>query len=238
MSQHDSVAIRRPRTDERPLWDLIVATFGGEALLVAHHLKLFPLLAQQPRTLSEVCEALKIVPRPATALLTLCVAAGLLHVHDGCYSLTPLAEEYLLDSSPTSFGGFLDMVIAVDSSGGYSFESVKKAVLTNSPQLFGGGDVFKSLEEQADLTRGFTRAMHGHSMGAALVWPEVVDLAAHRLLLDIGGGSGAHCIGVTLRWPHLQAIVYDLAPVCEVAEEFIAHHGLQGRIRPQAGDMW
>jgi hypothetical protein len=33
-------------------------------------------------------------------------------------------------------------------------------------------------------------------------------------------------------------MVLDFAPVCEVAAEFIAHYGLQGRIRTHVGDMW
>jgi len=202
VAQQNSVTIQKPRADERPLWDLLEAAIGTYGLLVAHNLKLFPFLAEQPRTLQEVCDALKIVSRPADALLTLCVSAGLLRVQDGRYSLTSLAEDYLLEGSSTYFGGFLDLLIAIDSSGGLSVEAFKKAVLTNSPQT------------------------------------EVLDLSAYQLLLDIGGGSGAHCIGATLRWPNLQAVVYDLAPVCEVAEEYIARYGLQGRVRTQAGDMW
>jgi hypothetical protein len=111
------------------------AAIGTYGLLVAHNLKLFPYLAEQPRTLQEVCDALKIVRRPADALLTLCVSAGLLRVQDGRYSLTSLAEDYLLEGSSTSFGGFLDLFIAIDSSGGLSVEAFKKAVLTNSPQI-------------------------------------------------------------------------------------------------------
>ena len=40
------------------------------------------------------------------------------------------------------------------------------------------------------------------------------------------------------RWPHLQAIVFDIAPVCEVADEFIAQHALQDKIATRVGDMW
>jgi protein-L-isoaspartate O-methyltransferase len=75
-------------------------------------------------------------------------------------------------------------------------------------------------------------------MGPALAWPEVVDLSQHKRMLDIGGGSGAHCIGATLRWLHLHALVFDMAPVCEVAEEFISRYGLQNRIRTHVGDLW
>lgn len=236
MSQHDAVTIRKPRTDGRPLWDMDFTLLAGPAILVAHDLKLFSLLSEQPRTLSEVCAALQIAARPAEALLTVCAASGLVHVQDGRYSLTPTAEDYLLESSPTYFGGFLDFLIANHSM--YSFASVKKAVLTNAPQVYRGEEMFKTHEEQADLARAFTRAMHGASMGPALAWPEIVNLSGHRVMLDIGGGSGAHCIGATLRWPSLQAIVFDIAPVCEVAREFATRHGLQSRIRTQVGDLW
>jgi hypothetical protein len=160
----------------------------------------------------------------------------LAQVQDGHYFLTPVAEEYLLESSPTYFGGILDMWIA--NAAMSSFASVKKAVLTNSPQVYGGEAWVKSHEEQAALARTFTRAMHGRSMGPALTWPEHLDLSGHRVMLDVGGGSGAHCIGATLRWPTLQAILLDIAPVCEVAQEFIARHGLQSRIRTQVNDIW
>ncbi len=237
MNQHPSEAkIRRPRVDDRLLLDLCFGTLGLPALLVAHELKLFPLLAEKPRTQSEICEALSIAPRPVEAILAVCTSRDLLEVHEGRYSLTPFAEDYLLESSSTYAGGFLDLWSSQYSV--FSFESLKKAVLTNSPQVYGGKDWAKSHEEQAALARVFTRGMHGHSMAPALAWPEAVDLSPHRLLLDIGGGSGAHSIGAALRWPNLKGLVFDLAPVCQVAEEFIAHAGLQSRIETKVGDVW
>jgi hypothetical protein len=161
---------------------------------------------------------------------------GFFQLQNGLYSLTPLSEDYLLETSPTYFGGYLDLLIATYSV--CSLESLEKAVLTNAPQAYGSEDVYKSHEEQASLARTFTRGRHGSSIGSALAWPEAVDLSKHRVMLDIGGGSGAHAIGATRRWANLQAIVFDLAPVCEVAEEFIAHHGLRDRIRTQGGDVW
>jgi hypothetical protein len=80
--------------------------------------------------------------------------------------------------------------------------------------------------------------MHSRGLGPALAWPDAVDLSGHRLLLDIGGGSGAHAIGATLRWPQLQAVVLDLGPVCEVAAEFVAASKVQDRVGTHVGDMW
>ncbi len=236
MSEKTMPAIQRPRVDDRPIWDILSGIFAYPAVLVSHDLKLFSLLAEKPRTLSEVCDALGIASRPAEALLTVNSSLGLVLVENDRYSLTPLAEDYLLESSPVSFSGFLDLHIASYST--YSVESIKKMVLTNSPQAYGGEDYVKTHEEQADLARTFTLGMHGHSMAPALAWPESVDLQGIRLMLDIGGGSGAHSIGAAQRWPDLQATVLDLVPVCEVAEEIIEHYGLQDRIRTQVFDYW
>ena len=48
--------------------DVLFGISGYAAVLVAHDLKLYPLLAAQPRTLPEVCDALHIAPRAAEAL--------------------------------------------------------------------------------------------------------------------------------------------------------------------------
>jgi len=77
MSQHDSVAIRKPRTDDRPLWNVVLGLYGYPAVLVAHKLKLFPLLAEKPHTLQEVCDVLHIARRPAEALLSVCASLEL-----------------------------------------------------------------------------------------------------------------------------------------------------------------
>lgn len=237
MEQHQSIEIRQPRTDDRVLWDICEGTLAYQAVLVAHDLKLFSILAERSRTLAEVCEALKIVRRPAEALLTVCTALRLVQLEEGCYSLTPVAEDYLVESSPTYFGGLLDFAM-IQNRNLYSFDSLKQAVLTNRAQVYGGEELFKSHEEQAALARSFTHFMHSHSIAPALAWPDTVDLTNHRVMLDVGGGSGAHAIGALRKWPDLRAIVFDLPPVCEVANEYIRRYSLQTRIGTHTGDMW
>jgi protein-L-isoaspartate O-methyltransferase len=224
MSQRNVAEVPKPRTDDRPLWDLIAAARGYTALLVAHDLKLFDCLSDGPRRLEDICGALGVAAHPAEALLIALQALGLVRSQDGRYALTPLAEEALLERSPTYFGWYLDREIANEAV--FSFASLREAVRTDSP-----------LQQRGDRAM-FARAMHSMSMGAALAWPEAIDLSGHRVLLDIGGGSGAHSIGAALRWPHLQVVLFDKDPeVLRVAEEFIARYGVQGRIRAQIGDM-
>jgi cyclopropane fatty-acyl-phospholipid synthase-like methyltransferase len=228
--------MQKPRTDDRSLWDIHLGTLANYGVLVAHNLKLFSLLDDRPQTLTEVATQLQIHSRPAAALLTLSASVGLVQLKEGHYSLTPLAEDYFLERSPTYFGGFLDMVIAQDRV--FSFDHVKKAVLTNSSQVYDSQKLFQSHEEQFALAKAFTQGMHGHSMAAALNWQNAIDLSSHKLLLDIGGGSGAHAIGAALHWSSLAAIVFDLPPVCEVAQKFITEHGVENQVTTQPGDMW
>lgn len=160
--------------------------------------------------------------------MSVSTALVLLEERDGRYSLTSVAEDYLLEGNATYFGGYFHMMI--QNYAMYSFESLKRAVLTDIPEFYGGADVFASHPNRADRARTYTRAMHGVSMGAALAWPEKVDLSRHRVMLDIGGGSGAHAIGAAQQWAKLQVIVFDLAPVCGLSDEFILRHGLHDRI--------
>jgi hypothetical protein len=236
MSKFASAGVGRPRGDDRPLWDIILGVYGYQAVLLAHELGLFPLLAGGHRSIEEIAAALNIVRRPAQALLQACLAVGLVREKEGRYHLTPVAEEYLLEESPVYFGGFLDYTLAHRSV--LSYDSLKKAVLTNTSQVYGGEELYTSHQESVDRARAFTRMMHSHSMAAALVWPEKIDLSGRPTMLDIGGGSGAHSIGAALRWPELGAIILDLPSVCEAARDYLARYGVQDRVRTHPGDMW
>lgn len=237
MTQDKTPSIQVPQADDRPLWDVIFAIYGYPALLLAHRLKIFPLLAENARTLPEICDALSIKRRPAEAILTTATALGFLSLNEDRYFLTPVTEAYLLETSPNYFGFFWDMMI--DNSQVSSIAGLEKAVLTDSPQAYGGGDIFKSHEEQIELLRRFTAGMHSISITSALVWPTIMDFSGHRVMLDIGGGSGAHSIGAALRLPNLQqALVLDFSQVCKVAEEYIAQYNLQGRVKTHEGNIW
>ena len=225
-----------PKTDDTKLIQALDAMVGSFALLVSHELKLFPALSQGARTVAEVARALGIAERPAEALLSAAAAQGFVDCTGGSYSLTSVAEDYLLPGSPTYYGGMLDLRRATMSL--YNFDALKQAVLSNAPQAYGGGDAFASHAASASRAETFTRAMHSRSIAAALAWPRSLDLSRHHAMLDVAGGSGAHSIGATLAWPQLRATVLDIAPVCAIAREYASGSGLSARIDTQVGDMW
>jgi hypothetical protein len=223
--------------DDRLVMDVSNGLFAYAAILVAHRLKLFPLLADGPRTLPEVCAALSIKPRPAQAILSAAAAHGFVRFGEGNFALTPVGEAHLIETSPTYFGYFWDLLID-RADFNLSYGNVERAVLTDMQQADQGKHVFQTLAEQAELARAFTRGMHSCSVGPASGWPKAIDLAGSMRMLDVGGGSGAHTISALTQWPDLRGVVFDLPPVCDVAAEFIARDGLQDRIETRAGDMW
>jgi O-methyltransferase domain/Dimerisation domain len=236
MSSQLTPARSKPKTDDRPIWDLIFSFWAIPSVLVAHDLKLFTLLGERPRTLKEVCASLGAPERSTRVLLQTNVNFGLIAERHGRYKLTRVAAEYLDERSPINLGGYLNFLVA--NHGLWSVASLKKAVLTNSPQAGGGKDFFSDPEMQKAFARVFTKAMYAHSIGSALVWPDKVDLSKHRRLLDIGGGSGAQTVGALLRWRKLTGIVLDTPPVIAEAPQYVDPYNLGDRIMLHAADMF
>ncbi|WP_339137985.1 MAG: methyltransferase [Candidatus Electrothrix sp. GW3-4] len=229
--------IQKPCVDDSPLLNVLYGLAGAQALFVAHNMNLFKLLSKKPLSIVEICEEYNIAPRAAQAMLSMLVSQNFIGLtKEKRYTLTDISKDYLLEESPTYFGSILDRGWQLSEV--YSFESFKKALMTNRAQVYGGEDLFETNEKKAEFAKGFTKSMHCKSMGPASAWPSIVDLTDNICMLDVGGGSGAHSIGAVLSWPRLQAIVYDRAVVCDVAKEFINKFRLQDKIRTYAGDMW
>jgi hypothetical protein len=86
--------------------------------------------------------------------------------------------------------------------------------------------------------RDFTLAMHSVSIAPSMVWPRKIDLAKNRVMLDVGGGSGAHSIGAVSVRPKLRSIVLDQPPICAIANEMAQKYGVADRISTQSADFF
>ena len=62
--------------------------------------------------------------------------AGVSAESQGHYTLTPVSEASLVPSSPTFFGGRLDMMIANQNQPIGFLDPLKKAVCTNASQIY------------------------------------------------------------------------------------------------------
>ena len=221
-----------PITDVREISRIAYGFMGSKALFSALNFDLFGRLAGGTKTLEKLVEETGIAGNRLRTILVALTAVGLV-VRDGdSYRNAPASERYLVRGAPAYFGDYyrfqidrqiypallhLDSGIAGDTAH-LAFDSL--AGLTGDP-------------EEADA---FTRAQHAGSMGPALMLAKRLDLGGARLLLDVGGGSGAFSIALCQRDPKLRATVLDFPNVLAVAERFVKEAKLQDRIAYVHGD--
>jgi ubiquinone/menaquinone biosynthesis C-methylase UbiE len=228
--------LQKPEVESKPLWNIVCGMVAFPAVVVAYDLKVFELLKDKSLEIEEISNQLNLEKRPAEAMLAVNVSLGLLDFKNKKYTLTMLSKNYLIESSPINLCGVMSILSTTPHAS--SIDSLKEAIISDRAQIYDGEDVFKSHEEEFEKAKSFTRAMHSISMAPAFYWPDLVDLSENKYFLDIAGGSGAHSIGVLNRWKNLNATVFDMEPVCEVAKEFIDQYQLSDRMSVHTGDIW
>lgn len=221
-----------PITDVREISRIAYGFMGSKALFAALNLDLFGRLAGGKKTFETLVEETGVAPNRLRTMLVALTGVGLV-VRDGDgYRNAPASERYLVRGAPAYFGDYyrfqidrqiypallhLDSGIAGDTAH-LAFDSL--AGLTGDP-------------EEAEA---FTRAQHAGSMGPALMLAKKLNLGGAKVLLDVGGGSGAFSIALCQRNPELRATVLDFPNVIAVAERFVTEAKLQDRIAYLRGD--
>lgn len=197
----------------------------------------FTRLAAQPADHAAICRALGTAARPTDVMLTLFVASRFIQRDSaGCFSVTALAREHLVSSSPVFLGPY--------------YASLKErpvvqdfiAILrTDRPANWGSYKTEKTwteamLTEQFATT--FTAAMdcRGFTLGPALA--KKVPVAGRSRLLDIAGGSGVYACTLVAHHPHLTATLFERPPVDGIARTMIRKRGYSDRVAVIAGDMF
>ena len=103
--------LTQPETDPTSIYRYRDGLYAVDMLTTALcHLDLFSRLAEQPSDLTSICRALDLRERPADVMLTLLTAMGLLENNGGPFSLTLLAREHLIQSSPWFIGPYFASV--------------------------------------------------------------------------------------------------------------------------------
>lgn len=225
-----------PALDDRAVGEIATGLLLSPAALVAHEVGVFDALGSAEQTPEQLAIALSMPPRSIRSLLIACASLGFVSSQQGVYRLTRVAEIYLLRSSPMSWCGYLDFLIANHRC--FSYPAVRDALMTGTPQLHAGSSTYEITRRRPAAAEAFVRMTHSVSLGPAAAWPDRIDLTNRRSLLDIAGGSGAHSIAAVDRWAQLRACVLELPSVTRVATEIVRARGLQDRVSILAGDMW
>lgn len=211
-------------------------SLGTDVFLVAHNIGLFTFINNTQKSFEEIAEHFHFSNRATHILLSVCIDLGFIEVNNLYYQLTVYAKEYLIASSPYYYGSVLDLVI--ENRKVRTFDSIKQALFSNCAQVHDGNDLFSINECELEQGEQFTKAMHQKSVGAAQKWPEHLDISHYHHFLDIGGATGTHTFSVCAKWSHLQATIFDLPSVCQLAQKAVNHSEFTQHIHVVSGDMW
>lgn len=224
------------QSSKNVIFDIMYGHFNSLILRAAHELNLFEIL-KKGMTKEAIIKELNASPRGIQTVLSMCTSLGLIELQsNGKYILTDLSRAYLVKDSPYYMGPVLKMQNVIYEA---SLESFMKAIIEGKPQIGDKGqDVFENNQKNLERIKFFTHFMNSKSAPYSDVWPLLLDLSQYKCLLDIGGGSGIHALNAVKRFMNLQAVVFELEPVCHVANEYIKSHNLESKVRTQAGNMW
>lgn len=218
--------------DRESLFELIHLALGywrAQVLFTAHGLNVFDKLSDgeiAPEELALQCgSSVEYTER----LLSACVALGLLKKENGRYSNLRIADSFLVEERPQYMGHWINLM----SDWYQPWGRLPEAIRTGKPVE----DPFEHLGGRSDYTRDFILAMHDYANGPGRDMVRHVDLTDRKRLLDMGGGPGTYSILLAQNYPQLNAVVFDLPPVIEIAREVISgYDGIRNRVTTQAGD--
>lgn len=228
--------IKKAQGDDKTLFNIATSLYLYPTAILAHHFGIFEFIAKDNKNASEICTFIGIELRSVEVVMAVVLALELVELDKGGYKLTKVTEEFLLKKSPNYCGDYWDLIYSTGDN--FSLANLESVMRKHDTQDEAQETLFEESIYHTEKAEAFIKAMHGVSIGAASIWPNKLNLMDNHCMLDIGGVSGAHSVGVVTRWPNLRGIIYDIATVGRITTDFIKSYGLEERISIQIGDMW
>ncbi|WP_426436491.1 methyltransferase [Bradyrhizobium genosp. P] len=212
--------------------------WASKTLLSAVELGVFSTLANAPADLPTLQGKLALHPRSARDFFDTLVALRLLERDNGIYSNTVDTDLFLDRAKPSYIGGALEMANArLYGFWGALTEALRTGELQNESK--GGGESpFVAMYADSGKLRGFLSAMSAISAGPAGAIAANFPWRDYKTFMDLGAAQGMVPATLASAHPHLTGIGFDLPPVKHVFEEFIAHRGVQDRVRFHGGNFF
>jgi hypothetical protein len=242
ITQHHGIALHRPGADDRgmtttaparpqtpvtpePIMQIAGGFMAAKHLFAASQFGLFEALADTPATLDALAARVGLTRRAARISADAMAALGLLDRDGDLYRNTPAAATFLTGTTPADLRPLLRF-----------WDQISYPAWEALAQALGSGPPREVLDLDPAAQAIASAGIEAAQAGPAAALAEVVDLTAHRRLLDVGGGTGSWSIAAVTRHPHLRATVFELPMTAEIARARIAETGLADRIDVVAGD--
>lgn len=225
--------------DPAPVLDLLVGYRRSKTMFAAVDMGIFDLLAEGPATVEQLAQRLSADRSALERFLDALVGLQLLARIDNKYSNTPVAETYLLSSSPRRMTGYINYSNSVAWKLWEHLEDAVREGTHRWKQTYGwDGPIFSNFFKDDEAQREFLMGMNGFGRISSPHVVRAFDLSRFKTLVDVGGATGHLAIAACEAYPKLQAIVFDLPQVIPLAEEIIEASDVGSRIEVIGGDFF
>ena len=219
-----------PRPTTKRLQTMVRAYREAGALMAALELELFTHLDKGANTEAALTKAMGLQPLHGERIIIAMLGLGMIERDGDTLSNVADTDRYLVKGKSTYAGEWMLFTKPDWNHWGRMAEVLSE----QTPPVLKNPTVDGITIEEA---RRYHRGTYSIGRGAGRLFLRHVDMSNAKLLIDIGGGSGAYCIEACKANPDLKAVVLDLPAVVPVTREFIAENGLEDRIEAQACDF-
>lgn len=211
------------------LLDLATGYQRSQTFFTLLELAVPTLLADRSLTGAEIAAELHLHPLAADRFLNACAGLGLLERTGNKFANAALSAQFLIKDRPTYLG---EQFLRYDATSYPLWSALAQKLREWQP-----GATEDELPEDDDQGQASMRAQHNFALLTGAALGAAYDFAAHRRLLDLGGGTGAMALGICRQHAELRAIVYELPEIAELARQFIRAADLADRIEVQSGNF-
>jgi len=229
------------KPDPNVVLHLLEAFRRSKTMFSAVSLGIFDSLESQPATAATLAGELGVNCDALERLLDACVGLQLLSRQGELYHNTPTASTYLSAQSPSRMTGYIKYSDDVLWKLWANLEDAIREGTNRWEQTFGGyGPLFSSSNffRSPEAMREFLMGMHGQGLVSSPQVVAALDLSRYHRLVDLGGATGHLAIAACLRYPDLQAVVFDQPQTVELARQVVHTSSVSDRINVIAGDFF
>lgn len=218
------IAAEAPPSPE-PIMRLASGFMAAKHLFAASDLGLFEALADSPATIDVLAARTGLTRRAARISADAMVALGLLERDGDIYRNSTTATAFLAGGTPVDLRPFLRF-----------WDKISYPAWSGLAQALATGPSRQITELDDTLQDVASAGIEAILAGPASALAATVDFAARRRLLDVGGGTGSWSVAVVQAHPHMQATVFELPAVADIARTRVAGAALGSRIAVAEGD--
>jgi len=195
-------------------------------LLSGFELDIFSSIDDLGATSSHISNNLHLNEHACERLLNALVSLGFLTKQNHLFFNTPESFTFLSKKSPEYLGGLMHTNHLWNTWSNLT-QVVKTGVSAHPDEINVRGE---------EWLTSFISAMHDRAIKQAPQQLAKIDLSGVKLLLDVGGGSGAYSMEFISRKPDMEATVFDLPNVIPITNRFVDKAGFSGKIKTYTGD--